>query len=228
MLRQRQYYSNILFTLQAISNFLSPQVAAIFLLGFFWQRTNESGAFWGLMIGFAIGILRFGLEFGYFKPSCGSDLPDERPAFVKHFVDDIHYLHYGALLFLITGLAAIIISLMTEPIPQEKLYRLTYWTRKSAEVRDGFDDSQEEEEEEQTADSEDNTEVTGMKKMIYLICGIPTQPKEKTVKPPQKSRAEMAAEAAAFLNEKKSLKLLVNISAVLSMSLACFVVGFYA
>ena len=68
-----------------------------------------------------------------------------------------------------------------------------------------------------------------MKKMLYMICGIPTQTKTiTTVKPPQKSREEMAAEAAAFLNEKKSLKLLVNISAVLSMSLACFVVGFYA
>ena len=181
------------------------------------------------MIGFAIGILRFGLEFGYFKPSCGSDLPDERPAFVKHFVDDIHYLHYGALLFLITGLITIIISLLTEPIPEEKLYRLTYWTRKSAKVRDGFDDGQVEEE--QTAAAGENTEVTevkGMKKMIYMICGIPTRPKTHTVKPPRKSREEMAAEAAAFLNEKKSLKVLVNISAVLSMSLACFVVGFYA
>ena len=205
-------------------------MAAIFLLGFFWSRTNEPGAFWGLMIGFAIGILRFGLEFGYFKPSCGSGLPDERPAFVKHFVDDIHYLHYGALLFLITGTAAIIISLMTEPIPEEKLYRLTYWTRKSTQVRDGFDDSlvSEEQTAEAGDDAEDDTEVTGMKKMFYWICGIPTQPKQKTVKPPQKSREEMAAEAAAFLNEKKSLKLLVNISAVLSMSLACFVVGFYA
>ena len=57
-----------MFSSQAISNFLSPQVAAIFLLGFFWQRTNEPGAFWGLMIGFAFGILRFGLEFGYFIP----------------------------------------------------------------------------------------------------------------------------------------------------------------
>ena len=206
-------------------------MAAIFLLGFFWQRTNEPGAFWGLMLGFAVGILRFGLEFGYFKPSCGSGLKDERPDFVKHFVDDIHYLHYGALLFLITGLTTVIISLMTEPIPEEKLYRLTYWTRKSAQVRDGFDDG--EVEEEQAAESGDNMEeetmeVTGMKKIIYLICGIPTQPKAKTVKPPQKSKEEMAAESAAFLNEKKSLKLLVNIAAVLSMSLACFVVGFYA
>ena len=88
---------------QAISNILSPQVAAVFLLGVFWQRTNEKGAFWGLMFGFVLGFVRFGLEFGYFKPPCGSAIPDTRPAFVRHFVDDIHYLHYGALLFLVTG-----------------------------------------------------------------------------------------------------------------------------
>ena len=176
------------------------------------------------MVGFALGLLRFVLEFGYFIPPCGSDLPDDRPAFVKHFVDDIHYLHYGALLFIITAITAIIISLMTEPIPEERLYRLTYWTRKSTEVRDGFDDDDTEVEE----TSEETSEVTGVKKIFYLICGIPTKPKTNTVKPPEMTKAEKAAEAAAFLNEKKSARLLVNISAVLSMSLACFVVGFYA
>ena len=124
-----------MFSSQAISNFLSPQVAAIFLLGFFWQRTNEPGAFWGLMVGFAFGILRFALEFGYFIPPCGSDLPDLRPAFVKHFVDDIHYLHYGALLFLATGVVTVGVSLLTPPIPAQRLHRLTFWTRHSRYCR---------------------------------------------------------------------------------------------
>merc|ERR1712227_566136 len=123
--------SQLFVYIQAISNFLSPQVAAVFLLGVFWARTNESGAFWGLMFGFLLGMIKFGLEFGYFKPPCGSPIPDERPDFVEHFVDDIHYLHYGAILFIITGVVTIMISLMTEPIPAEKLYRLTFWTRKS-------------------------------------------------------------------------------------------------
>ena len=56
-------------------------------------------------------MIRFGLEFGYFKPPCGSGIPDVRPQFVRHFVDDIHYLHYGAILFLITGVVTVIISL---------------------------------------------------------------------------------------------------------------------
>ena len=212
---------------KAISNFLSPQVAAVFLLGVFWARTNESGAFWGLMFGFLLGMIRFGLEFGYFKPPCGSPIPDERPEFVKHFVDDIHYLHYGAILFIITGVVTIMISLMTEPIPAEKLYRLTFWTRKSAEVRDGFDDDTRQEEEMQVKEAVNGAEVKGFKKIFYNICGI-SQSSSTAPKPPKKSREEEAREAAEFLNEKSSLKIIVNIAAVLSMSLACFVVAFYA
>ena len=123
--------SQLFVYIQAISNFLSPQVTAVFLLGILWSRTNEPGAFWGLMVGFALGMLRFGLEFGFFLPPCGSDLPDMRPSFVKSFVDDIHYLHYGALLFLTTGLVTISVSLLTPPIPAYRLHRLTFWTRHS-------------------------------------------------------------------------------------------------
>ena len=218
--------SQLFVYIQAISNFLSPQVAAVFLLGVFWARTNESGAFWGLMFGFLLGMIRFGLEFGYFKPPCGSPIPDERPEFVRHFVDDIHYLHYGAILFLITGVVTIIISLMTEPIPAEKLYRLTFWTRKSAEVRYGFDDTDPQEElQEKKAINVD--QVKGFKKIIYNICGI-SQSSSNAPKPPKKSREEEAHEAAEFLNEKSSLKIILNTAAVLSMSLACFVVAFYA
>ena len=200
----------------------------MFLLGVFWARTNESGAFWGLMFGFLLGMIRFGLEFGYFKPPCGSPIPDERPEFVRHFVDDIHYLHYGAILFLITGVVTIIISLMTEPIPAEKLYRLTFWTRKSAEVRYGFDDENTDQQEEvQEKEAINLDQVKGLKKIIYNICGI-SQSSSNAPKPPKKSREEEAQEAAEFLNEKSSLKIILNIAAVLSMSLACFVVAFYA
>ena len=33
------------------------------------------GAFWALMAGFAAGILRFGLQFGFSSPGCGSGEP---------------------------------------------------------------------------------------------------------------------------------------------------------
>ena len=179
------------------------------------------------MFGFLLGMIRFGLEFGYFKPPCGSPIPDERPDFVRHFVDDIHYLHYGAILFLVTGAVTVMISLMTEPIPEEKLYRLTFWTRKSAEVRNGFDDDTDQQEDIQEKRSLNADQVKGFKRIIYNICGI-SQSSSNAPKPPKKSREEEAREAAEFLTEKSSLKIILNIAAVLSMSLACFVVAFYA
>ena len=127
--------SQLFVYIQAISNFLSPQVTAVFLLGILWPRANEPGAFWGLMVGFGLGMLRFGLEFGFFIPPCGSHLPDLSPPFLKSFVDDIHYLHYGALLFLATGVVTVGVSLLTPPIPAQRLHRLTFWTRHSRYCR---------------------------------------------------------------------------------------------
>ena len=176
-----------------------------------------------------LGIIRFGLEFGFSKPGCGSGLEDMRPSFVRHFVDDVHYLHYGALLFIITGVTAIIISLMTEPIPEEKMYRLTYWTRKSDQVRQGFDDDDDDDEEEDKYEKskDDVRELSGCKKIIYLLCGISQKSTNQTYKVQKKSREEEVAEAAAFLTEKKSLKIIINIFSVLSLSAAVFMMAFY-
>ena len=229
--------SQLFVYIQAISNFLSPQVTAVFLLGVLWERTTEPGAFWGLMIGFALGIVRFALEFGYFIPPCGSPIPDTRPNIVKQFVD-IHYLHYGALLFVATGIFTMIISLMTEPISKEKLYRLTFWTRNSKHVRIGFDDDNEDEcDKKAKQDEKDNSLAENKEsnkgcfmKMMYMICGVSSEKKveveaKETVK---KTREEEAAEAAEFLKEDSCVKFWVDTLAVLSMTLACFVIGFYA
>merc|ERR1719268_629804 len=59
--------------IQSITSFLSPPICAVYLLAVFWPRTNEPGAFWGLMGGLVIGLLRFVLEYSYQVPPCGSD-----------------------------------------------------------------------------------------------------------------------------------------------------------
>ena len=63
--------------IQSITSYLAPPICSVYLLAVFWPRTNEPGAFWGLMVGLIVGLIRFGLEFGYQKPPCGSHA--ERP-----------------------------------------------------------------------------------------------------------------------------------------------------
>ncbi len=75
-------------------------------------------------------------------------------------VGNIHYLHFGVILFAISGVVTIIISLLTPPIPENSLYRylldsfrfheflcffvivhrLTFWSRHSAKIRVDLDD----------------------------------------------------------------------------------------
>ncbi len=107
--------------IQEVSDYLTPPVAALFLLGVVWHRCNETGAFWGGMIGFALGALRLVLAFVYREPHC--DQPDERPSFIK----DVHFMYVAAILFWVSALVAIVVSLCTPPPGKEQIRTTTLW-----------------------------------------------------------------------------------------------------
>ncbi|GAB1288744.1 Sodium/glucose cotransporter 4 [Apodemus speciosus] len=112
--------------IQSITSYLAPPITSLFLLAIFCKRVTEPGAFWGLMFGLVVGILRMILEFSFSAPACGE--VDRRPAVLK----DCHYLYFALLLSGLTAIIIVIISFFTEPIPDEKLARLTWWTRNCA------------------------------------------------------------------------------------------------
>ncbi|CAF4137286.1 unnamed protein product, partial [Adineta steineri] len=105
--------------IQAVQSFLAPPICAIYLLAILWKRINEEGAFWGLICGLIIGLIRFIWEFSYVVPSCELLHTDQRPAAIK-----FHFLYFAILLFVLTCLITITISLLTRPIPEQCLYGL--------------------------------------------------------------------------------------------------------
>ncbi|XP_051558760.1 solute carrier family 5 member 3a [Myxocyprinus asiaticus] len=107
--------------IQEVSDYLTPPIAALFLLGVLWKRCNETGAFWGGIVGFFLGAIRLILAFVYRKPDC--DKTDDRPVFIK----DIHFMYVSAVLFWISGLVAVVVSLCTDPPSQEQIARTTLW-----------------------------------------------------------------------------------------------------
>ena len=121
--------------IQSITSYLAPPICAVYLLAIFWPRTNEPGAFWGLMIGLIIGLIRFGMEFSTSKPACGDYTAESPPQWWFDIVDQVHYLHFGLILWFISLVVTVVVSLMTPPPPPDSLHRLTWWSRHSTMVR---------------------------------------------------------------------------------------------
>ncbi|GFV66490.1 hypothetical protein TNCV_2714091 [Trichonephila clavipes] len=109
--------------IQSVSAYLAPPIAAVYLLAVLWKRMNEPGCFWAMMLGFIVGITRMVLDFVYRQPDCNE--PDLRPLIIQR----VHYMYFACILFCLTIISAVIISLITEPPEPSKLIRTTYWTR---------------------------------------------------------------------------------------------------
>ncbi|EMP32271.1 sodium/myo-inositol cotransporter [Chelonia mydas] len=116
--------------IQEVADYLTPPVAALFLLGIFWKRCNEQGAFYGGMVGFILGSIRLILAFIYRVPECNQ--PDTRPGFIKN----IHYMYIATALFWITGIVTIIVSLFTPPPTKEQIRTTTFWSLKIRSVKE--------------------------------------------------------------------------------------------
>ncbi|CAK8678798.1 unnamed protein product [Clavelina lepadiformis] len=115
--------------IQAITSYLGPPIAVIFVMAVFWPRLNEPGAFWSLMCGLAVGLTRMIMDFAYGAPLCGED--EYRPEILYK----VHYLYFAMILAAITALVAVVVSLVTPRIEPEHLLRLTWYSRYSKEPR---------------------------------------------------------------------------------------------
>ena len=110
--------------LQGVQSLLAPAIASVFLLGVFWKRTTAKAAFWGMIIGFGIGMFRLVLDI-----LSGSH-------FALHgfwlSIASINWLHFCIILFFLCIAVMVLISLMTKPSGQEHL-RYTYYAATAAE-----------------------------------------------------------------------------------------------
>ena len=115
--------SDIYIYMQRVIAYFGPPIACVYLLAILWTRTNENGAFTGLIIGFIFGFLRMIFEFSQAPPLCGEN--DQRIWFVRQ----IHFMYYAMFLFWLTLIICVVVSLCTKPPTDEQLFRTTYWTR---------------------------------------------------------------------------------------------------
>ncbi|NXR81214.1 SC5A9 protein, partial [Pycnonotus jocosus] len=217
--------------IQSMGSYLSPPVTALFILAIFWKRVNEPGAFWGLMVGLAVGVVRMVMDLVYTAPSCGEE--DRRPAVLK----DVHYLYFALILCALTAIVIAIVSLFTPPIPEEKLDSLTWWTRHkkapAINLEKGQSEAEETKPEErekelvESAASGDMEEAAAKPpcwKMVYLwFCGLSSGPT------PSLSLEEKAAleQRLTSIEEKPLWKHVCNVSAILLLAVNTFLWAYY-
>uniref|UniRef100_A0A8C3WLT3 Sodium/glucose cotransporter 2 n=1 Tax=Catagonus wagneri TaxID=51154 RepID=A0A8C3WLT3_9CETA len=120
--------------MQAIISYLTPPVAAIFLLAIFCKRVTEQGAFWRLTDGLLIGFCRMVSEFAYGSWSCSMN--SRCPVIIC----GMHYLYFAVILFTISLLIILGVCLFTDPIPDKHLHRLCWSLRNSQEERVDLDE----------------------------------------------------------------------------------------
>jgi len=103
--------------IQSVQAYIAPPIAAVFLLGVFWSRINSTGAMWSLVSGFVLGMSRLVLEIN--KPRLDGPLL---------YFASINFLHFAAILFGISVVILVVVSMLTGRPDREKIDGLTYGT----------------------------------------------------------------------------------------------------
>jgi len=113
-----RFVANVLYEyLQIVQSLIAPAIAAVFLLGVFSKRVTPAAGYWGLVVGFIIGMLRLVLTI--FRNSLPEGTLLARLA-------AINWLHFCVLLFFLTIALILVISAFTRPKPDHELTGLTF------------------------------------------------------------------------------------------------------
>lgn len=107
--------------LQSVQAYISPPIAAVFLIGVLWRRVNARGAMAALVVGFVLGMARLVAELN--KGSLGG--------WALAYAD-INFLHFAVLLFAICSAVLVLASLTAPPPPAAQIAGLTFATTPEA------------------------------------------------------------------------------------------------
>ena len=116
-----QRFDSLVSYYQEIVSYLAPPIVGTFFMGLFWKRSNEQGAFWGLISGLVIAFLVMIVKY-----VVGITIP-------------FHFLMLAPIIMAVSMLINVAVSL-NSPLPdQEKVKQNTWtikiWREESEELR---------------------------------------------------------------------------------------------
>jgi SSS family solute:Na+ symporter len=131
--------------LQGIQAYLAPPIFVVFFGGVFFKRLNAKGCFAALIVGFALGLIKLGIDT---PPKFYSTA--EKPWEYVHgsfpwIVQNMYFQYFSLLIFLVSAAVMVGVSLMSAPPNEAQIHGLTYGavsdqdkrrTRESWDARD--------------------------------------------------------------------------------------------
>jgi len=139
-------HSNLYEYLQSVQGYLSPAIAVLFLVGVFWKRATAPAALWAFIVGVVAGFTRLAADL--VMSADGVLVKDLKQKLYKGTIDaqqyaeqlapirakhgllfdfwNIHWLYYCQILFVLTAVLMVVISLMTKA-PDLKTVQYTWF-----------------------------------------------------------------------------------------------------
>jgi solute:Na+ symporter, SSS family len=114
--------SQLYIYLQSVQAYISPPIAACFVLGILWPRLNGAGAITSLLTGFVLGAVRFVLELADRASGGRFESP------VARWIIDMNFLHYAIFMFVVCSVVLVVVSLLGPAPERRKLAGLTFAT----------------------------------------------------------------------------------------------------
>jgi SSS family solute:Na+ symporter len=120
--------------LQAVQGYLAPPIFVVFFFGVFWKRLNAQGAFWAMLVGFALGLFRMIVDTPVTLGMAGYEKGYPEGTFFW-IVNNIYFQYFSVLITVVSAIVMVAVSYMTEAPDYDKIKNLTFGT-KTAEDRE--------------------------------------------------------------------------------------------
>lgn len=110
--------------LQSVQGYLAPPIFVVFFLGVFWKRMNAQGCLAALLVGFAVGLFRLGVDT---PAKIDPKFAYEIGSFLW-IVNQIYFQYFSILIFFISTATMIVVSYMTREPDYARISGLTFGT----------------------------------------------------------------------------------------------------
>jgi solute:Na+ symporter, SSS family len=111
------------FYLQSVQGYLAPPIFAVFFFGVFFKRLNSKGCLAALLVGFALGLFRLGVDTSVQMLGHTYDTGT-----FLWIINHIYFQYYSLFIFIVSTAVLFLVSAITKAPDLEKISGLTYAT----------------------------------------------------------------------------------------------------